>query len=1336
MRGDKRTPLKADKKAASRAHKRGVVGYSKKSALLEEAITQMNAGKYGRSSAALKELLALDPTNTEARRLFATLHLRLGSLMTARAAFESLAEEALQRQDYWLAESLLREYLAAGPRCVPFLDQLAKVYEEKGDAMAAVIELGKAIDVLLEDPDHERPNRPAELYAKIRNLAPASPVAFRLAHLFDAQTGELLAPSPAAPPSEEVAHSTGRSDESIEELSALTGSMPREDVVGTDISTTRQATDDDQSSPELACFPVPSIEQEIDSARSAAETEQDASEQQIDGDLSPDSPLTDESLPADGQGDTHTAIDELPIAQAASVESPTVPNFHGETPAFVHPAEAHPGPPPALSPMPWDQVEEAPISIPEATPASSTSSIELSPAPPEPRDGFESTPDALPELPTPSNDAGADIRELSNIEPAGLSAQPSESPASVSEEPKQEKSSWDNIFYKAWNLTASLTEKAATHAPLHPHGSTTMPHEAPTEPESPTPSLSVEEGPPEAEVRFTDSGRMVVAPPIAAPMPWEDVQETPIAIPTPEPACPTPADAPAYLGNNQPGEEPPEQVPTISSEFDNRIAEETPTESPTRAFRLSPEEAESVPAPPAVPEMEFRYVPPAQAISDGHAPQAAQEATEAPAGHTESPVEAAGPAVIDHPSSISVESDSQESAAAAEAVAPAEEPLASTSVPAPEHQASKQQEAPPPFLTVASSEVPGTTQPGTGGRQTSMAPAAAESARPVVSTAAPGKAVKWDSETISAPPQESANKKAAWEEELSREIIEALSPGATIENDSRLEPWIRTGEQIVLKQPQEPAKHWTEPTTEERLSPAAGGASAAVSAVDVLFDSPPQAAEAVANRSKPAKARRRFTASLSRARQHILLVVGTCFSTTRALVSLCIGVTLFATAAVAVAVGILGLTWVAIEERPNAAFHNFNVTPQRSMTDPMRNGYLLLLGFDAPSERNPVQYGYERRATDSDWDSARTCVGEGQGAGSARAEASASVLHRWFGTRDPAAQFASELSTLKGWATQSSEALSRYKQWIRMPFEDWGYGQQVSPDCTKILFAHRLYVAEGLGQDLSVGLDRLEDDMEAWRSVLAKAKTLPVKMMAREAVTDDIAAASGLMIRPDLDERHVGRLMKMVRPLDQVELSIRWPMQSHFIWATKTIDAVLKNDAGQDRPFYASLATALSLPKQRRFNRYAEYYEAANRAGAEGRATSLPKRAVFVRTPPAGFVDYVMNPIENIIGIEPLPDWDTYNGRMVDVDARLRLVSLQGWARRGEDGTLMTRMAKAGQKYYDPFTGFPMLVNVEKGLMYSVGRDGKDQDADPKRDIVAVIPPGALSKRPFSSPMK
>jgi hypothetical protein len=33
-----------------------------------------------------------------------------------------------------------------------------------------------------------------------------------------------------------------------------------------------------------------------------------------------------------------------------------------------------------------------------------------------------------------------------------------------------------------------------------------------------------------------------------------------------------------------------------------------------------------------------------------------------------------------------------------------------------------------------------------------------------------------------------------------------------------------------------------------------------------------------------------------------------------------------------------------------------------------------------------------------------------------------------------------------------------------------------------------------------------------------------------------------------------------------------------------------------------------------------------------------------------------------------------------------------------------------------------MLVNQQKGVMYSVGQDGQDQDGDVDRDIVATIP--------------
>ena len=69
---------------------------------------------------------------------------------------------------------------------------------------------------------------------------------------------------------------------------------------------------------------------------------------------------------------------------------------------------------------------------------------------------------------------------------------------------------------------------------------------------------------------------------------------------------------------------------------------------------------------------------------------------------------------------------------------------------------------------------------------------------------------------------------------------------------------------------------------------------------------------------------------------------------------------------------------------------------------------------------------------------------------------------------------------------------------------------------------------------------------------------------------------------------------------------------------------------------------------------------------------------------------------------------------------------------------MVTRLAKAGQTLYDPFTGLPMLVDQRKGVLYSVGQDGKDQEGDSQRDVAVVIPKsqsiGLESSRSVSSP--
>jgi hypothetical protein len=412
-----------------------------------------------------------------------------------------------------------------------------------------------------------------------------------------------------------------------------------------------------------------------------------------------------------------------------------------------------------------------------------------------------------------------------------------------------------------------------------------------------------------------------------------------------------------------------------------------------------------------------------------------------------------------------------------------------------------------------------------------------------------------------------------------------------------------------------------------------------------------------------------------------------------------------------------------MEAPPSSVYQNLTMSPPQTVTDSRKNGYFLLLGFDAPAEQNPLQEGYERKVEGSDLQAANACMVGDEGKGAPTTGASPNVARGWFTSADPAAQLAAQTTAIRSAAAQESLALRRYQRWLSMPFEDVGYGQILSPNCAHIVLAHRLYLAEGFAQDLNTGLERLEIDMKSWRVVLEQSKTLMVKMLAATAVEDNVAIASGLLIRQNLDGETVSRLDKIVRPLDPVELSLRWPMQSHLEWATKSVRARLKNDKTDERPLHVALAAAMPLPVQRRSNAYADYYEAASKSVAEGRYTNLPKPSSFVRTPALSIFDYLANPIEHVIGIEPLPSWDPYVGRMVELDARLRLASLQVWIRRGaQEESVLARLAKAGQAYYDPFTGLPMLLNQGKGVMYSVGQDGKDQEGDSLRDVVAIIP--------------
>lgn len=1626
MRADKKTPLKADKKIASRGHKRGVIGYSKKSALLEDAITQMNAGKYGRSSAVLKELLALDPGNMEARRLFATLHLRLGSLLPARQAFESLANEALERQDYWLAESLLREYLAAGPRCVPFIEKLGSVYLEKGDALAAAEEFAKAIDILIEDPDPDRPALPAELYAKIRELAPASPPAFRLASLFDAQTGELVAraavvPSPnsedvLAPPVAIESSESTASNLSAAMSDPVSGVMPWDDVPAGASALPAQSfqpesadqfassTDEfpavsdasppaaeslalqgvsiDQASTELSSspsfqssssdssFPIAhqdaastgfslmheampamttaSVESEGDAAslpisqdswnmasKEAASAVDVAQLPQSDASVTEPSPTSD-ALPAplpweqvqeatvaipqpDGESLTlgfqsaesvsSVSQETASINAVASTESGEKPQEESSILAgtgttlslatteecspdvawsapdvvATEPASSYspsPEPPHTISasgepqldalaesvplPMPWEQIQESPVSIEGFT----QESIALAEATPDPFSTQlqEAAPAEISDQVT--SGAITSSPELGGLESHDAVSvrtddvlSPLESPVASEPSPKIGEFSWSSIFNSAWKFGSS---SPAPHDSLH--------HSSPVEPSEFAESVISQEavGTPilhEEQPPTVSSGAMSES----MPMPGDQIQDLPITIPFADSALRAPGESqeecavppvalseevaalevsevapvfkdvqtdvvvsgeitralPASVSPTEPAVSPmpwdqaqdmPLSISPVDSTMDLAVEQlETPPVMPVEPVNVL-DEAAAHDAPQVIAPVEVPTVAEDVLIEEHRSFEAAQvESAEASfrsrdfngagtesmavsegiqAQHLMLPTEPlvdSQPAVSSslvghhlpvHTAEFRVTSQAELSPVVQESVKPAvpvsgAEP-ALAPAPSPEsvppvlpHELLPVLQTLVDQLSVVTKTIPAISAETKSSelvsrdqevvpeaaslREPSKAPSSAELAANPSSAQMPpteeGPPSQWKTGEVAVHTHRSSAKKRKHSIESASEAPAVIPPVAdwqAVPADAMAhvasmvaetavpaslaveekEEWVRTGEAIRFIDPvvAEPVHLMPPPPPAPHDEWAAVSApSTAASAVEVLFQSSGRHVRTEAT-ERPAtlKPRPRLSAKLARVRIGLSVFIGSCFSTTRALVMSIVGLAVLSVAIVAMAIGAVGLTWLVMEEKPSPAFQSLTTPPQRAMMDSGKNGYLLLLGFEADATADPVQAGYERKPDAKDGGMAAVCHGENEGmAGANQKNASASVAQGWYRSADPAGQFKTQGDSLKGWTSQATVSLGRYRQWLKMPFEDWGHGQAVTPPCAAILFAHRLHVAEGFSQGAGTEaeVERLEGDMEAWRTTLGQAKTLPVKMMALQAINDDIAVASGLLVKPDFDGKALPRITKMLRPLDPVESSMRWPMQSQLVVATKSYELQLDADRGEDVPLHVSVASMLPLPKQRRFNDYAEYYESSYKAAGEGRYGAMPKRSTYIKYPATSVMDYLTNPIENIIGIDPLPAWDHYNGLVVDTDARLRLASLQAWLRRGpQDADLLARIAKAGQRFYDPYTGLPMLVNLRRGVMYSVGHDGKDQDADPQQDVVVSIP--------------
>src|SRR5262249_43749706 len=190
--------------------------------------------------------------------------------------------------------------------------------------------------------------------------------------------------------------------------------------------------------------------------------------------------------------------------------------------------------------------------------------------------------------------------------------------------------------------------------------------------------------------------------------------------------------------------------------------------------------------------------------------------------------------------------------------------------------------------------------------------------------------------------------------------------------------WMQATETITLAGREQPAPQARWSDGDVRIPPAAEAVSAAASAVDVLFSQGPAADEVQSHRSLSwSKPRPRLLARLHRVRIGILSIIGSCFSTTWSLTFLAFLITIATAVVAAGAAGAVALMWMVMEEPPSSLYQTLTISPPRVITDARKNGYFLLLGFDAPDGQDPLQAGYERKADHPrDRVAAQVCIGE------------------------------------------------------------------------------------------------------------------------------------------------------------------------------------------------------------------------------------------------------------------------------------------------------------------------------------------------------------------------
>ncbi|HJT21378.1 MAG TPA: hypothetical protein VJ746_12960 [Nitrospira sp.] len=449
----------------------------------------------------------------------------------------------------------------------------------------------------------------------------------------------------------------------------------------------------------------------------------------------------------------------------------------------------------------------------------------------------------------------------------------------------------------------------------------------------------------------------------------------------------------------------------------------------------------------------------------------------------------------------------------------------------------------------------------------------------------------------------------------------------------------------------------------------------------------------------------------------------------------------FVLAALWAVVQVTEMIWTPRGEFLGRSLAHLAEPPVHHLTDPYRNAYFHLIGFSASPSSDPAKVGYDMWVESREIFAGRSLNYDGAGRSDLHVPMPFRLVVSSWDVDDPLTELKTgKDSSLHPMVDRHRVLLERYDRCLGIPFEDWGFGQRATPRYEDIMVAHRLYIAEGFARSAGLGLDRLHKELVFWRIVLREAATTTTKVAAQVVIQDDAKLLSRMLSRPTVDKQILEAALQLMVPMTKSEYSLRWPIQHQVALAARQNvtgsgrgESAERDDELQwlsgaahfpvdafdriEHPTNRSVFSVL-LGSQRTADIYAVYYDRLIDASMTG--GRIPRLREIERAIGRGIVEGVLDPTL------AEPDWDIILDQLMETDTRLRLTSLQVHLRKpNATAAVPSRLAEVGSRYFDPFSGFPMLWSPTQQKLYSVGRDRLDDGGDPSFDISvpAIIAP-------------